>query len=481
MKTKFIYLSILLIYLVGCIHDQSNYDFKDLNSIRIDSIRGTYILDKFDTLMITPVITFAQQPTEISWEWKINDKIISTDSVLRYRVEQTYGNHVIVCCVTEKGSELKYYETSDLVVNPPFGYGTYVLSEEQEDKRAILSFFKQEWVDDPTLTFYVDVVPNLGFNPTKLIRTERTMEPEAVYVVCKDGDAKVSILDFHTLEPIRYANEQNMSGAFNGSFAPTYMKKNLVGGVISDGKLFTYDFISSKTLYAPALGDYYLADWLASDVAWENYFFVGYDQQNYRFIVLQSNETKNNFIYDNIYNIAEVCNDGIPLFNGQQFLAGAIAIQEKYAYNEHKLILYNTSERKAYFYDLTINASENMGMVTPVIQFNQTSIQEKYISDQSLCLFNKSASTWYVSDGKTIYGLFYKGGEPEKIFTIPKGEITALGFPGANDNTIAVGVYDSDSNDEIKGSIYLIDVKNQDYKVTAYTNKIKGKPLEITW
>ncbi|MDR0766323.1 MAG: hypothetical protein LBF09_05250 [Odoribacteraceae bacterium] len=468
MKT-WIYFLLLFTLVEGCIEDNGNYKYSALNTIEITGITAdtTFRVDQFDTLRLDPALRFsAGELTDLSYEWKINHEVVSTERVLNAEIPITPSAsltyYLASLGVTDNATGLKYYKNFRVIVTTSVTNGLFVLSE-QADETAKLSFQRR---DKPNALFVHDLFENANPTSGALGKKPRQVYYQGAWdkqlgVVCEEGERVISQLNPATLELIRYYSKETIRGGYNGIFAPGYLVFYMGGMVASEGKLFSYDFRSNGSIFRPIPlqeGTYEFANWVDTNEAIDYYAWVSYDNKGEQFVLLEPGNIA--LVYDKI--------SPIPVANnlsttGQRFLAAGT-----YDYQLKAVILYNSAEQKAYLYSVYINydfdAEWNIFINKTVTRLSE---QTNLINEQSVCFYN--AEYWYIANGSTVKRLHEKSTIPNDWFTAPKGNVTTMitktGSSAAGTNRLFIATYDG--------------AKSYIYEIDLVTKQQLNEPLEI--
>ena len=115
-----------LIYLCGiclltsCYEDEGNYDYSEINEVGIEGVPEMQEIDQFETLTITPVLEgtiYGSDESNYEYEWKLNNKVISTDRNLQYAVTNSTGSYTLRYSIMDKNNQTKAFATTKLIVN----------------------------------------------------------------------------------------------------------------------------------------------------------------------------------------------------------------------------------------------------------------------------------------------------------------------------------------------------------------------------
>lgn len=121
--------------LAGCAKDHGNYDYKALNTVKIDSI-ANFTLMKFDPLKISPVIAQKEKTEGLTYEWKIyspktgKTKVLSTSRDLDIRIEEapSVDAYEMIFKVTDQATQISDFRRFNVKVVTPFSEGWIILN-----------------------------------------------------------------------------------------------------------------------------------------------------------------------------------------------------------------------------------------------------------------------------------------------------------------------------------------------------------------
>ena len=469
MKYYILFLSILALWLFsGCSDDQGNYDYEDLNTITIDSIKENYTVIRFDSIEpIEPVLTFKFDPhQDLSFEWKVNYKTVSDKKILNVAIDAPLGTNYATLFVTDNHNGVKYYKDFKIKVNTSYSDGLFILSE-KTDKSAMLSYLRRDKKNGQVINEVFELEnprqDHLGNYPQQIAYSQN-MKTRSYnyYIICKEGIKKIATLNANTMQLEKVDNETTVMGGYTGDFYPTMLTQSPTGGfAVSEGKAFTYNAFGSGNLNRPIPGDYELA-WTDFNHIWGSYAQFGYDRKNHRFVVFTQTED-DMYSYDQVstYHEIEGFEGQIVETAGLDFVAGG-ATGDAYSLEEKKAILCNKAENKAYFYTLNttldLNAQQTGVKAVPPYGLTLDMTKENFLSEQGVYKFASLNRYWYIANGRTITRLFWNEGGTTKTFTLPaeaKGEVTAMAFD-EDETELYVGLYDAGSTNEYKGAIAIL-------------------------
>lgn len=145
MKTRYlgIFLSITLIFLSSCYEDKGNYDYREINEVKISPLKDQTKYAMIDRLTITPDIQYTQNPDgKYGYSWTARslsekdkegnpvDYHLGNEKKLDYFIELNAGDYRVTLTVTDSVSSLKWSNSFKLTVATATYMGWMVLCED---------------------------------------------------------------------------------------------------------------------------------------------------------------------------------------------------------------------------------------------------------------------------------------------------------------------------------------------------------------
>ena len=245
--SKYILLALVTLSFASCFEDESTFPTNPIAEIMIDtsSIEKVYNLPKNDSLIINPVVTQKNKQLPLTYEWELDQMVVSREKVFRYKgnILGTYNGRLIV-----SNSDGKAFFTFTLHVNSPYEYGITVLSKDAEG-RPHIAFMQEPTKEEDKGVFYDENCleknnPDQFFssNPSDIVHTTGTL-----IVACQGDDGKeddgaaiyflnektfvmeniVESKEYPTFKPTRLLTPQ---GSYDGSAYPV---------LSADGKMYS--------------------------------------------------------------------------------------------------------------------------------------------------------------------------------------------------------------------------------------------------
>ena len=153
-------LSVAVLSLQSCITDDSTSPSGNSSKLSLSQdLHQKYTLDRWDTLKIAPKVVQTNAQKNISYEWEINKRVVSTDAQLNYVCEE-FG--VFPCRLkVSNGDNVQFYEF-ELNVQYSYVEGLYILAS--HGGRTIVSYLPEP---QSSKSFDLDVLqknnPNADF------------------------------------------------------------------------------------------------------------------------------------------------------------------------------------------------------------------------------------------------------------------------------------------------------------------------------
>ena len=460
---KCLYIFIVLFWAIGCADDDGNYSYSTVNEIGIDSIKELYTIDQFDILEIEPYLNFKIGNTEdLSFEWKVNNNVISTSRICDGMVTEDptpsgSAGYTAFLCVTDNATNLKYYKSFTVKVGTAYTNSLYILSENAEGN-AKLSMQRRDRSKAPLIHDVFETAnPLLG---------SLSKQPKQVYyynnnfvILCAEGDRKMVAMNPKTMKLERIYGEEVIKGEYSGTFTPQSMKLYMGGMIVAKEGLFGYNYMSNQALMRPVAGSHDFAPWVDGNMTMDAYMWVTYDNSDYQFVRLHNGSGA---LYDEIIPITT---DKFST-EGQKFLTAG-----HYGYDELRPVLYNTEEKKAYFYRLKMIADEwDMVTFLPIWEFSYEKIMERenLIDENSISVLGMNSLYWFIANGSKIVRMHGDGGEIRDLFTVPNGVVVDM-LLDAKEERLFVA-----SSDGVNSWVYVLSTLVNDFGAQ------KEEPLQMS-
>lgn len=238
---RWLFLLVLLVGAAACSDDKGNYDYRELNEVRI-GLKDAYSVLIRETLTIAPQLSAAHSEfasENYTYEWKVYDaagsnepEVIGRTEQLDYYVSLLPGTYTLVFTVQEKGADIFYRHEAQLEVKTTTSHGWLVLCN--EDGRVRL-----DMMSHVTGATYYDLLKNTELadwqTPRQLVYAPDMAEP--YYLVSGSGTTRLSRNEFSWNESYLIENEF-AGGLFAGKVA--FMANSWPGKVIIDESRVAY-------------------------------------------------------------------------------------------------------------------------------------------------------------------------------------------------------------------------------------------------
>ena len=228
----------------------------------------------------------------------------------------------------------------------------------------------------------------------------------------------MAVLNRTNLKLDKNYNEEVVMGGYSGTFTPYEIKVLMGGMVVAKEGLLGYNYMNSAALYRPIVGDYDFAHWVDCNYTMDAYLWISYDNKSEQFMRL---EVSQGVAYDKVSPIPTPEDFSTK---GQKFLVGGHS-----GYDCSRPVLYNSAEKKAYFYKILMTADEwDMTTMQPIWEFSYSKIMERgnLLDEKSVTVFGENSLYWSIANGNKIVRLHGDGGEAKEVYTAPQGEVTTM-------------------------------------------------------
>lgn len=245
-------ISLLILTLFSCIHDDTVTEFKELNEVEISGIKPKYVAVMLDTLKINPVLQTSQNDsTNLSYVWYLHqtNAAMSKDTIsygknLDVQIKPQFVipglEYTLVYKVTDETTGVYYREETSLEVVTPYSKGTLFLC--REDDKVEVNFLSQD--EDRTLLEDIFQRANegmeIGSNPLNIYAINpnkyRTYM-KTVMITCEDENGGVYA------DPLTFQFEKHFRDGFEKTpDVPTmstlfYKKHGQIEYIVMNGQL----------------------------------------------------------------------------------------------------------------------------------------------------------------------------------------------------------------------------------------------------
>lgn len=186
MKKNIIWFVAALLLLAGCLDDDNNYDYRQVNSMngyKVTNMEDDYTCFEGESVLLEPKIKFSIDSLnpDASYEWNVNGVVKSKEPTYLF-VAENPGTTVIVFCSIDNKTGVKFPTKVKIEVISKYLQGWVLLSARtgtdesqlsmvltKKEKRTRMEDGKEVQLDT---IIYVgaekDIFPSLGFGPKKL-------------------------------------------------------------------------------------------------------------------------------------------------------------------------------------------------------------------------------------------------------------------------------------------------------------------------
>lgn len=484
MKKILIFLTALC-FCLSCTDDKGNYTYSETNKISQEGLEKTYQVERYSEINIPcPKLNFTLgEIKELEYDWRINYKTISNEKDLKVIVEEELGAKQACLVVTEKATKLKYFFEFKVNIVTNYANGIHFLVEKPNGE-ASLTFMRRDKTNSPFIhdiyTLENPDMGSLGKKPKQLVFSLDMKSKPFIYVLCHEGQNKMTMIDKNTLKLSKIINGEVVVGGSSTEFKPDFMAPFHCTPIISNKKAYVYNYMGSGGLYRAAYGDYELAPYVYTYEQWVFMHWFAYDDKNQKAIMLTNNANGDTFTFDLVVPFLGDPTTGYTLKS-----SGLISVWNSddgmSSKQNFSLALYNKTTQKLAFYEHeSLFAYDETYQPSVVNTLKLKQVSGIPVDDNSVYFYARSTRFWYISSGKKLYKRFYDSDTAELIWTSTTGDITAISINteagDRNEIDLYVTTYDPQSSSAMKSSFYVIntETKTQTEEYKYLLNKCVG-------
>jgi hypothetical protein len=470
--TTYISAFALLLVAGSCSKDLGNYDYKEVNEIKIDSLldgshhtRRIYTVSFNDTLTLEPVITGTISKDDLSgleFKWTVDGETVSTTPKLQYVANKKYGKLLADFVVTDKSTSVETTHSFFVDVVNPYKLGFYILSQKQNGDAVLYvrSTIKNNAIFEEVT---IPILNPLGKNPISISSSRKYGNSSSDYynqivLGVRNATNPVAVLDSREFLPVLLYNQSSYVGDGSFNFDPVMLKMSpvmsdlVVFATNSDGKVFSLwkGAISQEQFDQDPLDYQMSGHGVANPYSWIQQLTSFYDVKNQK-IRLLTRATTNPRVYFFERSIDQYTKN-LDITAGQEYVFGA----EASGIDTARFVYLMKSGNTLTSYKLGTSAS----LATEVVASELSKIAETTIADLSqlgAVNYDLSGRFWYVAIGHTIYRASVLGLDLQPFITLPEGASGLINKFHIANNRLLVSTYDDSSK---KSSAYVYNLSD---------------------
>ncbi len=229
-----------LVWLTACYEDKGNYDYRELTQVEISGIKDNYTVYVDETFNIPVEVSYKNGTLkDVSYEWRINGKVIYTGKDLNVVVDfpvkpGLYADFSVI----DNETGLKTMKKFTVNVSTPYYNGWLILSDEGD--HSVLSYLRNDG------TLFGDIYQELngeqlngGASTIKEHWTPWGEGTGEVFVGITKGPNYSVDLDGNSLKRVVYNKDEFLGGTPENFFPQNMDCVSNWDYMISNGKLYT--------------------------------------------------------------------------------------------------------------------------------------------------------------------------------------------------------------------------------------------------
>ncbi|MFZ4263196.1 PKD-like family lipoprotein [Sphingobacterium sp. HJSM2_6] len=460
-----IILSIVVFLLFNrCSKELGNYKYGELNEVNISGLlAGDHDTDRIfnlpfkGTLELNPTVEGTLSGADhkkLTFEWKIDDKIISNTLNLKFTANEKYGKLPGEFIVTDNETGFKkYYHFFINIVNP-FKLGYYVLAKNADDE-AIL-YCKSTLVKESV--FEKVLIPNmvLGKNPLTIGGVREYGNSSTDYYNklifgIRNSANPVFMIDTREFLPILvYNNEAYVGDKTNFNFQPTEVMIDSffpVIYVVNDGKIHILQkggidlpiFSKDPNHYSAGFGS------LVKTNSSGHRFLSFYDTKNKTMRLLDNSIS--NISYDFTKSYDQIVEPS--LFKNQKFITGCQTNLDGNVKMMYLMLEGQTLKSYKVNYD-------SKRIPTDVVKLAENAIPGDGIVTSAY--YDFMSNFWYLSTSRAIFRASHLGLEFQPYVELPQDFTGTIKKFKIMNNRLMIGAYDEGFAGDKKSSVFLYNI-----------------------
>lgn len=143
MKTKIVWIVALLLGATSCYEDKGNYDYKDMNDIKISVSTESPSYALGDKVMVKPELTFVlgQENSELAYEWTYDGHVIGNTKDLEWVADKVAKDKDLRLAVLDKATGVSYFGRTMISISSSYVKDGWIILSEK-DGQSMLTFMR---------------------------------------------------------------------------------------------------------------------------------------------------------------------------------------------------------------------------------------------------------------------------------------------------------------------------------------------------
>lgn len=479
--THILYFLLGILLGVSCSEDKGNYSYTPVNDVIISGIQDKdYIFVLNDTLKIPVTLSRSLESTEanLSFLWEFEDQAVATtkDLCIQSPKGVSFGKKKCRFTVTDNSNGTNWYKTFTVNVVSAFNWGYYFLTE-KEDHSTVVSYLPISDSTEQKNLLHTSSIEGIemGKYPVKILGSYDYGEDYyQTYILSKEGEFPAMLTNTGTFSFLGGVNARNfIDQTSHYPFAPTNLivdpRTNMY--LVSEGKFVAY---IGGVLYRPSKHrkDYY---WTYS-LSWPQMVScaLALDKNSQKFYYIATQPSiPNEGIIGDPYALDKVVEfENSPTFTNEVIAGnvGSYSYAADYTAMESNITIISCTNGQFHFnkyayhadYKTGIERAEFQGRVD--ISVNGANNNSKAIVAGTNCYFT-AGNQIFTSPNVQLQAI-----TPFKDIPAGFGDIVEIAAT-AGGSRLLVTTYAPQSTEEMKGSLFVIDIQTKEI-LYSYKHKM---------
>ncbi len=494
MKSKIIFIGVLnILLLYGCLKDKGNYDYKEINKVKIYYSAYTAFAILGDAVEIEAILRFENKSdtTRFKYEWNVNGEIVSHGKVLKYvgkQIGSFYGQFTVIDTITgfrQIGRNVM------IVVNSPYNKGWAILSKKNGQTEISQINLKTQGTDVVYYPFYniykTANEENIQGEPIALIEHYSGSKGPEILVMLEGGEGSME-LDGKTMKRTIYTSQEFIDG-YPEDFSIKDVSYLQYTNVILDrkGNIYTryikkpnngfhQTAYNSTPVYIPK--GMKITHLIHSNFNKTNHLMM-FDEKNRRFLVMGSGTPSHSGEISELFYNAEYPQNYIPLDNtGENKLLYASAYNQIFGGCEY-MVIFKTPENKYIYQTFAVEFGSSLKKLRIPSKDFYKDISEADITDKTIFWRLKTRNFLFFTGGIDNDILYYYDIDREKIKAIDHFEGREIVSIHPKSGNLEMGVCLKDG--EFRVYDITLETLLSDTPVILYEESGFGEIVHLIW
>lgn len=466
-----IFVFLLALVATACYKDKGNYDYRPMPEVNVSGIEKEYVVYVANPFKIPVTINVKNgKLREVSYEWKVDGKVISTEKDLDVVVDfpaktGMYAEYDVI----DKETGIKYITTFRVSVTSPYKAGWVILSDLGD--KSQLGFMQNDntFIEDIYYLYNNEYLSGCAFALCEHF-LPYSADAGQIFVACQKGPGYSVELDGNNMLKMIHTEKEFIDGP-PADFCPQSMDAVMNWDyLISAGKLYTRENQSGRDAQFqegafpnfPVAGDYELLPWTMRSNPYFVQDVIAFDKKNCSYVLLRGGQMSD-------FNYASDANKVFKPTHMDKVVIGGGTTSRAWPGCSFLTFLRDINDGKIYVQQFTFGGYQNTYKSLSEVEFPAGSLVQDD-SKFAVCVGRKYA---YFTAGKVLYVYNYEDNIVNPLRDDFTSDILDIAICATNSERLAVALENID--DPQKSDFMILDVSVVGRGKTIPGTEVKGK------